>query len=93
MTDTERAALRRDFILSANDVPLTVDEARALTGWSETKLLATTIPRGKDGNRTYFMKSQLVLWLLLHTNQRLDPSALDPGPTVEMVKPTISLHR
>lgn len=64
MTPADRLAFRATLIAGPTDCPLSVEEACAFVGWSESFLMASTCPRGKEKGRVYFMKSQINAWLL-----------------------------
>lgn len=72
MSKDEKAALRAALIAGPADCPMSVDETCAFVGWSESSLMASTIPRGKEQGRVYFMKSQVQKWLLAHTPHKVD---------------------
>lgn len=77
MSTDDRAALRIAFLTSAIDCPMSVEELMAFTGWSETKLMRSTIPRGKDEGRVFFMKSQVTLWFTLRIDNRINPEQVE----------------
>jgi hypothetical protein len=73
MTKDDRAALRLAFLTAPiDDVPMSVDEACAFTGWGETKLLASTIPRAKIDGRVTFLRSQIIAHIKAHTPHLLE---------------------
>jgi hypothetical protein len=75
MTKDEKAAFRLALIASPVDCPMSVDETCAFVGWSESSLIASTIPRGKEQGRVYFMKSQVQAWLLAHMPHKVEWAA------------------
>jgi hypothetical protein len=76
MTKDERATLRLAFLTAPiADVPLSVEEACAFTGWSETKLMGSTIPRAKIDGRVTFLRSQIIAYVKARTPHLMEDVA------------------
>lgn len=71
MTKDEKTAIRLALLASSVDCPMSVEETAAFVGWSVSSVVASTMPRGKEQGRVYFMKSQVQAWLLAHTPHRM----------------------
>jgi hypothetical protein len=68
MTKDERAALRLAFLTAPiEDVPMSTEEACAFTGWGQTKLLGSTIPRAKIDGRVTFLRSEIIAYIKART--------------------------